>query len=99
MLNFSLVERLCSFAKESKNQEIIAKAAEAFPLFAELTDISLSARLVLKHVQKKVNKIFIYGDKSVVSSCNAIVEMKGSVSLQLLMWHKNTFYSISAQSL
>ena len=69
-----------------------------FPLFSRLNDDSHSARLVLKHVQKQIEKISIYNDKSVVSSCNAIVEMKGSVSLQHLMWHRNTFYSISAQS-
>ena len=62
-----------------------------FPLFPALNDDSHSAKLVLKHVQKQIEKIFIYDDKSVVSSCNAIVEMKGSVSLQHLMWHRNTF--------
>ena len=97
MLSFSLVERACSFAIESKNQGIIAKAAKMFPMYLELSDISHSARLVLKHIQKKIEGIDIYGDKSVVSSCNAIVEMKGSVSLQHLMWHKITFYLISTQ--
>ena len=53
-----------------------------FPLYPALDDDSHSARLVLKHVQKEIEKIFICDDKSVVSSCNAIVEMKGSVSLQ-----------------
>ena len=53
--------------------------------------------MVLKHVQKQIGKIIIGGVKSVVSSCNAIMEMKGSVSLKHLMLHKNTFYSFSAQ--
>ena len=82
---------------ESKNQEIIGKAAEAFPLFLDLYDSSHSTRLVLKHIKKKMESINIYANKSVVFSCNAIVEMKGSVSSQHLMRHKNTFYSISAQ--
>ena len=77
---------------ESKKQRIIAKAAEAFPSYAELSDISHSARLVLKQVQKKIEEIGIYGDKSVVFSCNAIAEMKGLVSLQHLVWHKNIFF-------
>ena len=83
---------------ESKDQGIIAKAAEAFPSTVVLSDDSHSARLVLKHVQKKIKSLFIGGDKSVVSSCNAIVEMKGSVSLQHLMRHMNIFYPISTQS-
>ena len=93
---FSLVERACSFATESKNQGIIAKAAEALPLDLVLSNNSHSTRWMLKHVQKKLRTITIVGDNSVVSACNAIVEMKGSVSLQHLMWHRNTFYSISA---
>ena len=96
-LTFSLVERACSFATESKNEGIIAKAAEMFPLHLGLNDYSHSARLVLKHVQKQIEKISILGNKSGVSSYNAIVEMKDSVSLQHLMLHRNTFYSISAQ--
>ena len=79
---------------ECKNQGIITKAAEAFPLHPYLNDDSHSTRLVLKHVQKQIESIAIGGDKSAVSSCNAIVEMKGSVSLQHLMLHRNTFYSI-----
>ena len=74
------------------------KAAETFPSYLALSDDSHSARLVLKHVQQQIKGIDIYGDKSAVSSCNAIVEMKGSVSLQHLMWQRNTFYLISAQS-
>ena len=52
-----------------------------------------STRLVLKHVQKQIESIDIDENESAVSSCNAIVEMKGSVSLLHLMLHRNTFHS------
>ena len=61
------------------------KAAEVFPSIAELSDISHSARMVLKHIQKQIQSVYVDGDKNVVSSCNTIVEMKGSVSVQHLM--------------
>ena len=64
---------------ESKNQGIIVKAAEVFPSIVVLSDDSHSTRLVLKHVQEQIERIDIDGDRSAVSSCNAIVEMKGSV--------------------
>ena len=78
---FYLVERACSFATESKDQEIFSKAAETFPPIVDLSDDCHSTRLVLKHVQKRIARINVYGNKNVVSSCKAIVEMKGSVSL------------------
>ena len=74
------------------------KAAEAFPLRSYLNDNSHSTRLVLKHVQKQIESIVIDENKSDGSSCDAIVEMKGSVSLLHLMLHRNTFYLFSAQS-
>ena len=69
-----------------------------FPPTAEFSDNSHSARMVLKHVQKQIERIIIGGYQSVVSSCDAIVEMKGSVSLQHLMWHRNAFHSFSTQA-
>ena len=74
------VENASSFATESKSAALIAKAAEVFPLSLYLSDDSHSSRLVLKHVQKQMQRIVIAGERSCVSSCNAICEMRGSVN-------------------
>ena len=38
--------------------------------------------MVLKHAQNQIDEIYVHGDKNVVFSCAAVMEMQGSVSLR-----------------
>ena len=65
-----------------------------FPPVIGLFDDSHSTRLVLKQVQRQIERIHIYANKSVSSSCTAILNIPGSVSLQDWIVYANAIYCI-----
>ena len=72
---------ILSFALESKNQDVISKAAEALTRFVYISDEYPSTREVVKHVSRQIEWVVVRGNKNFLSTLSAIGQMPGTVSL------------------